>query len=153
MDRISYQNVEELPDPFQGSPYLVDEILNAVRYMCSMNISRYAKRNARGKMQILASIIEICTMGQKKKTHIIYKSYLSGRQGQHYIDVLLRKGLIIQDLSDDVSGMYRTTQKGREYLSHYHRMMELIEDKEEELEEEENSQHFLSPSPRNLHFH
>jgi predicted transcriptional regulator len=117
-----------------------------------MNISRYAKRNARGKMQILASIIEICTMGQKKKTHIIYKSYL-GRQGQHYIDVLLRKGLIIQDLSDDVSGVYRTTQKGREYLSHYHRMMELIEDKEEELEEEENSQHFLSPSPRNLHFH
>jgi predicted transcriptional regulator len=92
--------------------------------------------------------------GTEEKDTYIYKSNLSGRQGQHYIDVLLRKGLIIQDLSDDVSGVYRTTQKGREYLSHYHRMMELIEDKKEEEElEEENSQHFLSPGPRNLHFH
>ena len=39
--------MERLTDPFQGSPYLVDEILNAVQYMCSMNLSRYAKRNAR----------------------------------------------------------------------------------------------------------
>jgi predicted transcriptional regulator len=116
-----------------------------------MNLSRYAKRNARGKMQILASIIEVCTMGQKKKTHIIYKSNLSGRQGQHYIDVLLRKGLIIQDLSNDVSGVYRTTQKGREYLSHYHRIMELIEDKEEE-QEEENSQHFFISGSKELAF-
>lgn len=153
MDRMSYQNLERLPAPFQGSPYLGGEILNAVQYMCSMNLSRYAKRNARGKMQILASIIEVCTMGQKKKTHIIYKSHLSGRQGQHYIDVLLRKGLIIQDSSDDVSGVYRTTQKGREYLSHYHRMMELIEDKEEEEElEEENSQHFFISGSKELSF-
>jgi predicted transcriptional regulator len=111
--------------------------------MSAVNRTPYAKRNTRGKMQILASIINLCTMGQKKKTHIIYKSNLSGKQGQHYIDVLLSKGLIIQDLSDDISGVYRTTRKGREYLSHYHRMMELIEEKEEELEEE-NKQDFSS---------
>jgi predicted transcriptional regulator len=111
--------------------------------MSAVNRTPYAKRNARGKMQILASMIELCTMGQKRKTHIIYKSNLSGKQGQHYIDVLLTKGLIIRDLSDDISGVYRTTQKGREYLSHYHKMMELIEEKEEQLEEE-NKQDFSS---------
>jgi predicted transcriptional regulator len=112
--------------------------------MSAVNRTSYAKRNTRGKMQILANIIELCTMGQKRKTHIIYKSNLSGKQGQHYIDVLLTKGLISKDLSDDISGVYRTTQKGREYLSHYYRMIQLIEEKEEEQLEEENKQDFSS---------
>ena len=85
------------------------------------------QRKTRGKTEILAAIIQLCSTGQKKKTHIMYKANLSGEQNTYYLEELLQSRLIAQDRSDDGCFVYRTTQKGRDYLCHYFHMMELME--------------------------
>lgn len=73
----------------------------------------------------MAAIIQLCSTGQKKKTHIMYKANLSGEQNSYYLQELMLSGLISQEETDDGCLVYRTTQKGREYLGHYYQMMEL----------------------------
>lgn len=75
----------------------------------------------------MAAIVQLCSTGQKKKTHIMYKANLSGGQNSYYLQELLHSKLIVQDKADDGCLVYRTTQKGREYLGHYYQMMELME--------------------------
>lgn len=123
-------------------------------------VSKQKKKN-RGKIEILASIMKLCTMGQKKKTHIMYNANLSGKQNSRYLYELTKKGLLLQCISyeDDDDGciVYRTTEKGREYLDNYYRMMELIEeekvlgenDRHEEEEEETREEEHLSLQIRN----
>jgi predicted transcriptional regulator len=57
----------------------------------------------------------------------MYKANLSGEQNSYYLEELLQSRLIAQDRSDAGCLVYRTTQKGREYLGHYYHMMELME--------------------------
>lgn len=57
----------------------------------------------------------------------MYKANLSGEQNTYYLEELLQSRLIAQDRSDDGCFIYRTTQKGRDYLCHYFHMMELME--------------------------
>jgi predicted transcriptional regulator len=85
------------------------------------------QRKTRGKIEILAAIIQLCSTGQKKKTHIMYKANLSGEQNSYYLQELLLSGLIVQERAEDGCLVYRTTQKGREYLGHYYQMMDLME--------------------------
>ena len=75
----------------------------------------------------MAAIVQLCSTGQKKKTHIMYKANLSGEQNSYYLQELLLSGLVTQEETDDGCLVYRTTQKGREYLGHYYQMMELME--------------------------
>lgn len=90
-------------------------------------------RKTRGKIEILADIIQLCSLGQKRKTHIMYKANLSGEQNNYYLQELLESRLISQDRTDDGYLVYRTTQRGREYLGHYYQMMELVEGKMEHI--------------------
>jgi predicted transcriptional regulator len=57
----------------------------------------------------------------------MYKANLSGEQNSYYLQELLHSKLIVQDPADDGCLVYRTTQKGREYLGYYFRMMELTD--------------------------
>jgi predicted transcriptional regulator len=57
----------------------------------------------------------------------MYKANLSGEQNSYYLQELLQNKLIIQGQADDGCLMYRTTQRGREYLGHYNQMMGLLE--------------------------
>lgn len=72
----------------------------------------------------MADVLSLSTAGIKK-THIMYRANLSYEQIIHYLTQLLGKGLLAQDVNDG-SQVYRTTEKGREFLSCYSRMTELI---------------------------
>jgi len=94
--------------------------------MEDLNNAMSERKNNRGKIEIMADVLSLSTAGIKK-THIMYKANLSYEQILHYLNQLLGKGLIAQDISDG-SLVYRTTERGREFLSHYTRMSELITD-------------------------
>ncbi|HXV46916.1 MAG TPA: winged helix-turn-helix domain-containing protein [Nitrososphaera sp.] len=82
------------------------------------------RKNNRGKIEIMADVLALSTSGIKK-THIMYKANLSYEQILYYLNQLLGKGLIAQDVSDGAL-VYRTTEKGREFLAYYSRMSDLI---------------------------
>ncbi len=63
----------------------------------------------------------------------MYKANLSCEQVYLYLEELVSKRLIIQDLSVD-GVVYRITQKGREFLSYYFHLTELLEDGKQEEE-------------------
>ena len=90
------------------------------------------RKNNRGKIQIMADVLYLSTMGIKK-THIMYKANLSYEQIHFYLNDLIEKELIVQDISDG-GIIYRTTEKGREYLRYYRQLMSLIEETPLELE-------------------
>ena len=99
-----------------------------------MNRNNYHyQRKTRGRIEILAEIIQLCSWGQKRKTHIMYKANLGGEQNNYYLQELLESQLISQERSDDGSFVYRTTQRGRECLGHYYQMMEFIEGRREHI--------------------
>jgi len=84
------------------------------------------RKNNRGKIEIMADVLSLSTAGIKK-THIMYRANLSYEQILHYLNQLLGKGLIAQDVADSAL-VYRTTEKGREFLACYSRMSDLITD-------------------------
>ncbi len=87
-------------------------------------VSMSERKNNRGKIEIMADVLSLSTAGIKK-THIMYRANLSYEQIIHYLGQLLGKGLLAQDASEG-SSVYRTTEKGREFLRCYSRMTELI---------------------------
>ena len=60
----------------------------------------------------------------------MYKANLSYEQVHLYLGELIEKRLIAQDVSPD-GVIYRTTEKGREFLLYYTRVVELLEEKQE----------------------
>ena len=91
------------------------------------------RKNNRGKIEIMADVLSLSTAGIKK-THIMYKANLSYEQILHYLNQLLGKGLIAQHVADG-SHVYRTTERGREFLHCYTRMSELITGGQEETQD------------------
>jgi predicted transcriptional regulator len=87
------------------------------------------RKNNRGKIQIMGDVLALGTSGIRK-THIMYKANLSYEQVHLYLGELIEKRLIEQDVSSD-GVVYRTTEKGREFLLHYTRVVELLEARRE----------------------
>ena len=92
------------------------------------------RKNNRGKIQIMGDVLALGTSGIRK-THIMYKANLSYEQVHLYLGELIGKRLIQQDVSPD-GVVYRTTEKGREFLLHYTRVVELLEEEESRQESE-----------------
>ena len=89
------------------------------------------RKNNRGKIQIMGDVLALGTSGIKK-THIMYKANLSYEQVHLYLGELIAKRLIVQDASSPSEGVvYRTTEKGREFLQYYTRLTECLEEEEE----------------------
>jgi predicted transcriptional regulator len=82
--------------------------------------------NNRGKIQIMADIVDLCK-GGIRKTHIMYKGNLSYEQINRYLYELLKKELIIQNLDDGVL-TYRATEKGRSFLQYYNLMLGTLDE-------------------------
>jgi predicted transcriptional regulator len=82
--------------------------------------------NNRGKIQIMADIVDLCKAGIRK-THIMYKGNLSYEQVNRYLYELLEKELIIQNLDDGVL-TYRATEKGRSFLQYYNLMLSILDE-------------------------
>ena len=93
------------------------------------------RKNNRGKIQIMGDVLALGTSGIRK-THIMYKANLSYEQVHLYLGELIGKRLIQQDVSPD-GVVYRTTEKGREFLLHYTRVVELLEEEESARQESE----------------
>lgn len=79
----------------------------------------------------MGDVLALATSGIKK-THIMYKANLSYEQLQLYLNELIGRRLIAQDVSHD-GVVYRTTGKGREFLLCYNRLNEFLEEPQVEL--------------------
>jgi predicted transcriptional regulator len=83
-----------------------------------------ARKNNRGKIEIMADILNLSTVGIKK-THIMYRANLSYEQILFYLGELQDKGLLEQRIEDGTT-VYGTTERGREFLGHFSHMSELM---------------------------
>ena len=92
----------------------------------NMEMMMYERKNNRGKIQIMGDVLALATSGIKK-THIMYRANLSYEQVHLYLGELIGKRLIAQDVSSD-GVVYRTTEKGREFLLCYTRLVEFLEE-------------------------
>ena len=97
------------------------------------------RKNNRGKIQIMGDVLALGTSGIKK-THIMYRANLSYEQVHLYLGELIAKRLIAQDVSSPDGIMYRTTERGREFLQYYTRLTEFLEEQVKEEEEEQQQQ-------------
>ena len=88
------------------------------------------KKNScnRGKLQIMADILSACASEGLKKTHVMYRANLSYDQINFYLTELLSSQLIAHLNSDHSSALYRTSEKGKEYLNSYRHLEHLILD-------------------------
>ena len=116
---------EGLKQMFQHAPNLLQAYLMSIEMMAS------ERKNNRGKIQIMGDVLSLANSGIKK-THIMYRANLSYEQVYLYLEELISKRLIAQDVSAD-GVVYRTTEKGREFLSYYSHLTELlVEGKQEQ---------------------
>ena len=102
------------------------------------------RKNNRGKIQIMGDVLALATSGIKK-THIMYRANLSYEQVHLYLGELIGKRWIAQDVSPD-GVMYRITEKGREFLLYYTRLVEFLEEEKQESEVELDSPYVSSRS-------
>jgi predicted transcriptional regulator len=75
----------------------------------------------------------------------MYKANLSYEQVHLYLGELIGKRLIEQDVSPD-GVVYRTTEKGRDFLLNYTRLVELLEEARQEPEAELSSPYISTRS-------
>ena len=61
----------------------------------------------------------------------MYRANLSYEQVHLYLGELIGKRLISQDVSSLDGVVYRTTEKGREFLLYYMRLVEFLEEEKE----------------------
>ena len=76
----------------------------------------------------MGDVLALATSGIKK-THIMYRANLSYEQVHLYLGELIEKRLVGQDISQD-GIVYRTTERGREFLLYYQRIAEFLEEPE-----------------------
>ena len=102
------------------------------------------RKNNRGKIQIMGDVLALATSGIRK-THIMYKANLSYEQVYLYLEELIGKRLIAQDVSPDAV-VYRTTEKGREFLHYYTRLVEFLEEQKQGLKVDSSSPYITNRS-------
>jgi predicted transcriptional regulator len=81
--------------------------------------------NNRGKIEIIADVVNLCTSGIKK-THIMYRGNLSFEQINRYLRELLKMEFVEQTVIDGIL-IYRATEKGRIFLHYYNLMKNIME--------------------------
>ncbi len=67
----------------------------------------------RDRHDIIAEILKTAKRGEKK-TYIMYKARLSHAQLELYLELLNRKGMIVND-----NGVYKTTLKGLTFVREF----------------------------------
>ena len=70
----------------------------------------------RGKIQIVADMLEVGKNGGVKKTYFMYRCNLSYDQLERYMKIVLGANLLKKHDNLDGSDVYGTTEKGREFL-------------------------------------
>lgn len=85
------------------------------------NYTGVFRRGARGTIDIIADILALCNTWNKR-TKIMYKANLSHQMLKFYLWHLVELGLLEE--SEDMK--FKTTEKGRMFLSHYQHMAKLL---------------------------
>lgn len=85
------------------------------------NYTGVFRRGARGTIDIIADILTLCN-SWNKRTKIMYKANLSHQMLKFYLWHLVDLGLLEE--SEDMK--FKTTERGREFLSHYQRIARLL---------------------------
>src|ERR671914_723408 len=124
---------------FHDPPNLSCTVYRVYRMMTASE-----RKNNRGKIQIMGDVLALATSGVKK-THIMYRANLSYEQVYLYLRELTSKRLIVQDATSD-GVLYRTTEKGREFLLYYTRLVEFLEEEAKQEPEVELGSPYISRS-------
>jgi predicted transcriptional regulator len=82
------------------------------------------RKSNRGKIEIMANMLNIAT-APIGKTRMMYSANLSYQQVLFYLKDLQEKRLI--EVIGEGASMYCTTEKGREFISNFSKMSELLE--------------------------
>lgn len=92
----------------------------------SVQTRKHDSNGHRGRLDIIADILE-ASHGGTRKTYLMYRCNMSFKQLKHYLDFLLRKELLdeINDVDLDL-GIFRTTDKGKEFLKVYNGLKSLV---------------------------
>lgn len=93
----------------------------AMRDGLSKGLSRRFKKR-RGRLEIIKAVLSTALEGVCK-TEIVYGANLNAGRAGKYISLLEEKGLI-----ESHDRIYKTTEKGEEFLHVYQRIRELIPD-------------------------
>ena len=136
---IKIRGTDKPETPVSPSPNLSPLSIGIIEMMTTSE-----RKNNRGKIQIMGDVLALGTSGIKK-THIMYKANLSYEQVHLYLGELIEKRLIEQDVSSD-GVVYRTTEKGREFLLCYTRLVDFLEEEVPESAVESSSPYISSRS-------
>ncbi len=84
------------------------------------------RERRRTRIDILARILS-AALHDRLKTRIMFKASLNYNQAEQYFDFLIKAGLLRRDGSGK-RVLYKTTDKGKEFITKYKALKELIED-------------------------
>jgi len=82
------------------------------------------RKQTRGRIEILASIVTHCKEGIKK-THIMSKANIGYEQLCYYLPTLVETDLVTQVIEEGCV-KYRSTETGREFLNLYFGLIKLL---------------------------
>lgn len=80
----------------------------------------------RSKFELITTILHICLEGSLKN-HIIGKGNFSDAMVNHYLSILLYHNLLVSERDINNRVLYKTTEKGRQFLSLYKEIQDLFE--------------------------
>ena len=80
----------------------------------------------RSRLNIMASILSLCSKKITQKTHIMYFCNLSYDQLQRYLEFLIRMGLLEVVKNEDMKECYKTTESGKEFLGLFNKLKDFL---------------------------
>jgi predicted transcriptional regulator len=80
----------------------------------------------RGKIEIMAAILDIC-IGGANKTKVVYQANLNFRTVNPYLELLTRNGLI--EIQEGTPTLYKTSSKGIEFMKNIDSAQQLLGEK------------------------
>ncbi len=81
----------------------------------------------RSYVDIIAEILSVAREGARI-TNIVYKTNLNFQRAAKYLEILTKNGLISVSFGSSPTNkvIYRTTEKGMEFLSRYKKLQEIL---------------------------
>jgi predicted transcriptional regulator len=81
----------------------------------------------RGWLEIIDLVLLVCDHGTLK-THVMYKCNLNSKQVQQYLDFVVSRSLIemMHDPEDAKRTIYKTTERGRQFMRSYNELAEIF---------------------------
>jgi len=78
-------------------------------------------------MDIIAEILFVAQDGARI-TNIVYKTNLNFQRAAKYLEILIKNGFISASFASSSTSklVYRTTEKGMEFLSRYKKLQEML---------------------------